>query len=210
MIESNLSQQYRKAAIAFGIAAAIIYLLMIGTTLPQMEDMSGGVPFDMQPFGYGVSAAVELLNALGEDGRNYYLTRQIPLDMMYPALLAVTLASMMKWFGLSGVNTGLVRISIALSVCAALFDYAENLGVSIMILKWPNLPHMLVQASSLATISKSCLTVAALVIILVLARSGCTSENRDPKQTVSRNRIIVMHFTMEKHSQFGKAAQRAG
>jgi hypothetical protein len=61
-----------------------------------------------------------------------------------------------------------VQIGIALSVGAALFDYAENLGVSIMILKWPNLPHMLVQASSLATISKSCLTVAALVMVLIL------------------------------------------
>lgn len=167
MMKSNLTQHYGKAAIAFGIAATIIYLLMISITLPHIEDISGGVPFDMRPFGYDRSAAVELLNALGEDGRNYYLTRQIPLDMMYPALLALTLASLIMWFGLSGAKTGLVQIGIALSVGAALFDYAENLGVSIMILKWPNLPHMLVQASSLATISKSCLTVAALVMVLV-------------------------------------------
>jgi hypothetical protein len=168
MMKSNLTPKYGKAAIAFGIAAMIIYLLMIRITLSHIEDISGGIPFDMQPFGYDRSAAVELLSALGEDGRNYYLTRQIPLDMMYPSLLALTLVSVIMWLRSSGARTGLVQIGITLSVGAALFDYAENLGVSIMILKWPDLPHMLVQVSSLATISKSSLTVAALAMVLVL------------------------------------------
>jgi hypothetical protein len=35
--------------------------------------------------------AAEIHGALGEDGRRYYLTRQLPLDAVYPGLLALTL-----------------------------------------------------------------------------------------------------------------------
>ena len=105
---------------------------------------------------------------LGEVGRDYYLTRQIPLDTLYPALLAMTLVSISSWFGLRLPNTKLVRAGIAFSIGAALFDYAENLGVVVMILSWPALPNALVYATSAASISKACMTVAALSTLLFL------------------------------------------
>ncbi|MFT5785360.1 MAG: hypothetical protein ACI9KK_000706 [Ascidiaceihabitans sp.] len=168
MMTKDLPKHYAIAAIGFGSAGAAIYMLMINVTLAHIEAISALPPFDMRPFGYGPQGASQLLDALGEVGRDYYLTRQIPLDTLYPALLAATLVSIISWVGLRLPNSKLTRAGITFSVGAALFDYAENLGVVVMILSWPALPNALVYATSAASISKACMTVAALSTLLFL------------------------------------------
>ena len=168
MTTSILSRRYGMAVICFGLVGAVIYLLMINVTLPHIEAISGQIPFDMRPFGYGLHEATQLLEGLEEAGRRYYLTRQIPIDTIYPALLALTLVSMMCWLGLRLPNSRLVRVGIVFSVGAAFFDYTENLGIAVMISSWPNMPNGLVYAASTATVLKSCLTVAAVSTALLL------------------------------------------
>lgn len=174
------SRRYGMAAIAFGLAGAAIYGLMTTLTLAHIEALSGQVAFDMRPFGYNPQQAVQLLDGLGEEGRIYYLTRQIPLDTVYPALLAMTLVSAICWFGRSRPNCKLVRFGIAFSFGAALFDYAENIGIATMLLNWPNLPDALVYATSATSIAKSCLTTAAVLVAIV---SGVTWACR-PKDAI--------------------------
>jgi hypothetical protein len=143
---------------------------MITVTLAQIQAVSGQVPFDMRPVGYSPQDATALLEGLGVEGRQYYLQRQIPLDTLYPALLALTLIFAMRWFGERIANEQLVSVGIILSVGAALCDYAENLGIAAMIWSWPKLPDALVYASSAATISKSVLTTIAVMYLVFM---GC-------------------------------------
>ena len=168
MMTENGPRRYGMAALASGLAGASIYLLMINVTLAHIETVSGQIPFDMRPFGYGPQEAAQLLDALGADGRRYYLTRQIPLDTVYPALLAMTLVSSMLWFGTRLPNSRLVRTGIVFAVGAAFFDYAENIGIAAMILGWPDVSDALVQATSAASVVKSCSTTAAAFIVLCL------------------------------------------
>jgi hypothetical protein len=150
------------------LAGAAVYMLMINVTLAHLEAVSGMVPFDMRPLGYDPQVAARLLDALGAAGRNDYITRQIPLDTVYPALLAMTLFSTIAWLkpDLQFRKTG--RVGIACAIGAALFDYAENLGIAAMILNWPNVADGLVYATSGASIAKSGLTTGAVVITLAL------------------------------------------
>ena len=78
-------------AIGSGLIAASIYWVMISVTLAHIEAVSGQTPFDMRPAGYGPTQAAALLEALGGDGRDYYLRRQLTLDTLYPAMLALTM-----------------------------------------------------------------------------------------------------------------------
>lgn len=169
MTTHNAARRFGMAAIAFFLAGASIYALMINVTLAHIETVSSHVPFDMRPFGYDPSEARALLDALGEDGRIYYLTRQIPLDTVYPALLAMALVSALRFFASHMPGSGLVRAGIALSVGAALFDYAENLGIVAMILRWPGVSDAVVHAASVASIAKSGLTTAAVATALLVA-----------------------------------------
>lgn len=157
-----------RIAVGAGMMAALIYLLMITVTLARIEKVSGHVPFDMRPFGYGPAEANTLLEALGADGRRYYLTHQIPLDMLYPVLLALTLIATICWSGQRVPNIRLLRTGILLAMGSALFDYAENLGIMAMIWSWPAVSGVLVHAVSAATILKSVSTTLAVLVLLLV------------------------------------------
>ena len=161
------TKQYGRQAALFGLAAAGFYLLMIFVTLAQIETLSGLRPFDMRPDGYSAEQANSLLSALGSSGRRYYLMRQIPLDLAYPALMALTLVSLLKWLRLQEVNHRLVQIGIWFSIWAALADYLENVGICLMVLSWPEISANTVLAASVASTVKSGLTTAAVLIVLL-------------------------------------------
>lgn len=161
-----LSQHYGKIAMGAALLAVSVYIAMISVTLAHLEAVSGQVPFDMRPFGYGPMDAAMLLDALGADGREYYLRRQIPLDTLYPALLALTMTSTVCWFGQSIGNKRLVRLGVAVALASALFDYIENLSIVAMIYGWPNVTGSLVHAASAATIAKSVMTTLAVMLTL--------------------------------------------
>ena len=103
-----------------------------------------------------------MLEALGTDGRAYYLAYQIPLDTLYPAMLALTLIATLLWIGQGSPKSVIVRVGILLSIGIALFDYIENFGVLAMILTWPDVSDGLVYAASAATIAKSVFTTLAV------------------------------------------------
>jgi hypothetical protein len=167
MTNGYLLKRAGKIAIVAAIFAASVYLAMVSITLAHLEVVSGQVPFDMRPFGYSPTEAATLLDALGMVGREYYLTRQIPLDMLYPAFLALTLSSTIFWFGSRMTNRRFVHLGVTLSVGSALFDYIENLGIMAMILSWPDVSDLIVYATSTATISKSVITTMAVVLALL-------------------------------------------
>ncbi len=161
------TKQYGRQATLFGLAAAAFYLLMIFVTLAHIETLSGLRPFDMRPGGYSAEEANALLSALGSGGRRFYLMRQIPLDLAYPALMALTLVSLLKWLGSHAVNHRLVQIGIWCAIWAALADYLENAGICLMILTWPEISANTVMATSVASIAKSGFTTAAVLIVLL-------------------------------------------
>lgn len=179
MTNGTLLKHVGRIAILAAILAASVYLAMVSVTLAHLEAVSGLVPFDMRPFGYSPAETATLLEALGIDGREYYLTRQIPLDILYPALLALTLSSTIFWFGKRMPNKRIVHFGIALSVGSALFDYIENLGIVAMILSWPDVSDPLVYATSTATIAKSVITTVAVVMVLLTALMWCRLPNAD-------------------------------
>ncbi len=168
MTNRNLSKHIGKVAIGSALIGASIYVLMITVTLAHIEAVSGHVPFDMRPSGYGPAEAAVLLDALGVEGRAYYLSHQIALDTVYPAMLALTLIATICWFGQRMANRKLVSVGIYLSVGSALFDYAENLGIAAMIWSWPETSVPLVYAASSATILKSALTTLAVLLTILL------------------------------------------
>lgn len=167
MTQIKSTRQYGRLAIVFGLAATCIYLVMINITLEYIETLTGLLPFDMRPGGYSPEQAYALLNALGVDGSHYYLTRQIPVDLMYPALMALTLVSILKWLEAQNVARTLTKVGVWLSIGAAAADYLENAGILMMILNWPEQSIYLVHAASTASIAKAGLTTLAVLSVII-------------------------------------------
>ncbi len=168
MTNKGLLQNAGIIAVGSGVIAAFLYMLMLTVTLAHIQEVSGQVPFDMRPTGYGPTEAAALLEALGEEGREYYLSRQIALDTFYPVMLALTLTASILWFGHHMPNRRIIHIGVALSIGSALLDYAENLGIVAMILAWPEVSGPFVYAVSAATILKSVSTTLAVAIVFLL------------------------------------------
>ncbi|WP_298429236.1 hypothetical protein [uncultured Jannaschia sp.] len=181
MANGNLLRHIGMIAIVAAILAASVYLAMVSVTLAHLEIVSELAPFDMRPLGYSPIEAASLIDGLGIAGRKYYLTRQIPLDMLYPALLALTLSSTIIWFGKHMPNRRIIHFGVALSVGIALFDYIENFGIVAMILSWPDVSGPLVYATSTATIAKSTITTAAVILVLLTGLIWCRLPRADAR-----------------------------
>lgn len=147
---------------------------MLTVTIPMVMSFSGGLKIlDMMPMGYDFAYVKSLFDALGEEGRNAYLYRQIPLDLLFPSLMGITFTLILayllryinklesKWFYLA-----------LLPLFAGLFDYCENLGVITMILSYPDISDGMVLTSCIFSILKSSISTlfySALIILLVVA-----------------------------------------
>ena len=93
--------QHGSRILLFWGAAILVYFLMVFGTLADIEQITGVRAFDMRPTGYSYADALALISALEDEGRRIYLMRQIPLDMVYPALLAISSASSLLWLSRS-------------------------------------------------------------------------------------------------------------
>ncbi len=89
----------------FWYAAMLVYFLMVFGSLADIEGITGDRAFDMRPNGYSCADALAVISALEEEGRRVYLTMQIPLDTVYPALLAISNASSFYWMSQSFGST---------------------------------------------------------------------------------------------------------
>ena len=138
---------------------------MVLGTLKHLSDLAMLQRFDLRPTGYSQAEAASLLEALGEAGRQYYLTWQIPLDTLYPALLALTLISTLRWRAARFGPTLITRFGGPVAVMAAAFDYLENIGIVVMLSSEAGSHPTLIQAASTATLLKSTFTTVAILAV---------------------------------------------
>jgi len=176
--------QHGSRILLFWGAAILVYFLMVFGTLADIERITGVSAFDMRPTGYSYADALALISALGDEGRRIYLMRQIPLDTVYPALLAISSASSLFWLSRSfGSTVRWYRAFAAMAYLAATADYAENLLIVWMLNAGPSVPEALVTAASLASVSKSILSTIVFTALLVALTEFAIRRMRRMRET---------------------------
>lgn len=160
----------RIIAAAFAVGS-IVYLAMILGPLARLEQIAGAKPFDLRPGGYSRDSALAFISALGQDGRDIYLWRQIPLDTVYPALFAMSVAGSLCWLSerLGKPFNRWLRAAAFTAVFAALADYLENAMIVMMLISDAGPSPAVTHLASAATISKSVLTTLAMAALLLAA-----------------------------------------
>ena len=77
----------------------VVYGIMLGFSIPNVMQYSSGMKIlDLIPTGYSPEYVQKLFKTLGEAGRGVYLYQQIPLDMIYPGLFAVSYTLLLVFF----------------------------------------------------------------------------------------------------------------
>tara|TARA_R110002096_G_C14661614_1_gene728088 strand:- start:8317 stop:8877 length:561 start_codon:yes stop_codon:yes gene_type:complete len=145
-----------------------IYLTMIFYSIPAVVSFAPElVLFDMSPTGYSYQNALELLGVLGPEGRSIYLTRQLPLDFIYPGLFAITYSLLLVWLLLKSISQKSKIFYLTLvPILAGICDYIENIFIIVMINSFPDFSSNIVGAASLFTIMKSSFTSIFFILLL--------------------------------------------
>jgi len=159
----------RKVLLLF-ILTNIIYAIMMTVTIPKvMTDTSGLKLLDMMPGGYTAEYVNTLFNNLSERGRNAYLFMQLPVDMIYPFLFAISSCLVLAYL-LNKLKKleGRLFYFCFIPFFAGAFDYCENIGIITMLNKYPNNPDLLSEVTSVFTVLKSSCTVIYFMILITL------------------------------------------
>lgn len=141
---------------------------MIFYTIPKTAAFSGGMQIlDMLPFGYSPGYVQLLFERLGEGGRHFYLTRQIPVDMLYPLLFAVTYALLLAFLLRKlGWGSDLISILCIVPMAAGIFDYLENIGIIVMLKAYPDISPGTARVTAVFSTGKSLATMVFWLLAL--------------------------------------------
>jgi hypothetical protein len=167
----KLIQKYssgRNVILLFSVNMAV-YLTILFYSIPQVVMAAPEMKlFDVSPSGYTAEYAISLLNAIGPEGRDLYLSLQLPLDFIYPGLFIFSYSFLFSW--LLKKNHGLaskVFYALYIPILAGLFDYTENILVVRMLRAYPTLNSTLVTIASSVTIIKSILTSIFFTLLIL-------------------------------------------
>ena len=141
----------------------------------------------MIPTGYDLNYVSELFSSLGENGRETYLTSQIPVDMIYPLLFGLTYCLLLGYF-LKKLNKFIVPYTYLclLPIIAGIADYLENFGIITMLTSYPDFSEIAVKTTNSFSLIKSISTsVFFIVLVIIFIMLGFKAINR--KKTSANN-----------------------
>jgi len=168
-------------ALLWLVASETVYFIMLGVTIPSIEDKAIGMRIlDLKTTGYSSSYVTSFLERIGSEGRHNYLIHQIPLDMIYPSLMAVTGALFIALLTRK-INPRL-GVLMMIPFFGAIFDYLENITVVEMLLSYPSLPQGITRVASLFTIMKTVLDTLYLGVLGVLFLISIFKIVRSPQK----------------------------
>lgn len=176
-----------KNVLGLFILTNVVYLVMLMITIPKTMGYSNDMKLlDMMPTGYDFEYVNKLFTALGIEGRDVYLTVQLPVDMFYPLLFGISYTLILAYFlnKLKKLSSPYLFLCL-LPILAGVSDYLENIGIITMLNNFPDISRTSVGITNMFTLIKSISTsVYFLVLIIVLIVFGINAlKNKQTKHT---------------------------
>jgi hypothetical protein len=158
------------ALVGYGVAAAVMFGPWPGLIAGVRERCGGLDPFDVRGF-WTPEDARDLVRTCGPAGRDAYLGLELA-DLLYPAVagaaLLVVTALLLRRSG--GRGWPLLLPVIAMTV----LDYAENLTVWTLLLRWPDVDPIVAIIGGPVTAAKRSFGFIAFTVPIVLATVAVT------------------------------------
>ena len=158
-----------KNVLFFFVVTQIFYGTMLFFSVPKVVQYSNGMKIlDMLPTGYRAEYVQTLFQTLGETGRTIYLFQQIPLDMFYPGLFAISFSLLLTFIfeKVFSKESKLQLLSIV-PIFGGLFDYFENIGIIVMLLIYPNFQPWIARITNIFSVLKSTFTIIMFALLTI-------------------------------------------
>lgn len=168
---------WRKAVLFTALFIAM-YILINNTDVgvAGLLGITGGASILDFEFGYTSVQALDMLTALGEQGRNFYLTKIIPIDFLFPLSYMLCYVGWIALLVKYSASKSYMKLLIFVPIIAMLFDWCENIGIIFMLKKYPLIPKWAAITASTAGILKmicivaSVLAIVALLLVILIKR----------------------------------------
>lgn len=194
ILEKNISG---KKVLTLFILTNTVYAFMLMVTIPKIMGFSNGMKLlDMLPTGYNLDYVNELFRTLGVNGREIYLTNQIPVDMIYPLLFGLTYSCLLAYFlkKLNKLKSPFIYLCL-LPIIAGITDYMENIGIITMLNSYPDLTQTAAKTTNIFTMIKSgSTTLFFIVLIVILILVGYKAILRKKTSANNGNRGTSLKF----------------
>ena len=168
MTTSSANTRLLSVAFWFFVTLTLtVYLVIVLWSAPTITGHAGGlVIFDLRPAGYDYETAQAFLEALSHEGRQFYLSVQHRLDLIYPPLLAITVV----WATVRLTGARLTTLLFAvLPLVAMVADLMENAAVAALLEGGSQAATAeMVNRASWFTVVKSGATTVAMTCLLLL------------------------------------------
>ena len=177
-----------KTVLIFVIITSIIYLIMPIVTMPIVAQFANGKEIlDLLPGGYSFEYVNTLFATLGEEGRHAYLFYQIPVDMIFPVLFAITNCLLIAFFlkKLGHFKSPFIYLCF-LPIISGIADYSENIGAIILLNQYPDISVLAVKINSFFSIVKyASISVSFVVLIILMGFIGVKFVITKQKKTLT-------------------------
>ena len=175
-----------KKTLLFTAAFAVLYVLINFTSFGMVGllRITNGASILDSEFGYSTAKAYDMLTALGEDGRNFYLFHILPLDAPFPLAGMLCFVGWIALLVKKVAPSSVARFTILIPLFSLLFDWIENLGAIIMLNTYPSIPELVVYIASVSGMLKMTFFLGNFAVIVVLlvafifkkAKNKCEKE----------------------------------
>jgi hypothetical protein len=181
LIKRNL--RGKKVLLLF-IATNIVYVFMLLVTIPAVMYYSRGLKIlDMMPLGYDAAYVTTLFDTLDTAGREAYLYKQLPVDLLYPLLFGISSCLVLAYFlnKLGRADSSLIYLCF-IPLFSGLFDYAENIGIILLLNRYPDHTTWMIAITSIFSVLKSSFTTLYFILLIVILIAY--AKNRFFRKTV--------------------------
>lgn len=168
-----LRKGWRIPVVMFALfLAGFLYLQLtdLPFTVERFREISGGGAMLDLTWNYSPETAFKMLDGYGSEGRHYYLYMLSVVDIPFPLLYGSALCGMLLWTAQAAFpNRPRPRTLALLPLLAAAADYAENLGILGMLLRYPGQWRTAAALTNVCTMAKNLLVYTSLGLLLLLA-----------------------------------------
>ena len=159
----------KKAVIVTGIFLVLLWLIDYSPIgVAGLLKVTGGISILDFETRYSADFAYEWLESMTEAGRSFHLTKIMPLDIVYPPAF---MAFMFSWLGLllksNTTEDSPLRFGLLMPVIYLLLDWTENIGITLMLVNYPQRFDMVAVATGMVTSVKKVFVLLTLILFVI-------------------------------------------
>jgi len=154
------------------LISLVIFLLFVVLVLPQqteqIDNQNRGAGSPDTSLWYSAEDLYSMAEAYGQAGRDAFVHSHLTFDVAWPLVYTLFLVTSLSWLSVRAFPLGsLFRMVNLVPLCAALFDFLENISTSLIMLRYPASTPLIDSLAAVFTLIKWILVSASIFLLLI-------------------------------------------